>query len=58
MGTFVKGKKSNIQATLCKEQSRMLKLSDGDIKKGKLISQNQLVKDDLKWLQAMQAASP
>ena len=35
---------------LTEEQVLMLKLSDKDIKNGKLISQSQLDKDDLKWL--------
>ena len=35
---------------LSEEQVLMLKLSDNDIKRGKLISQSQLDKDDLKWL--------
>ena len=35
---------------LTEEQVLMLQLSDRDIKKGKLISQDQLDKDDLQWL--------
>ena len=35
---------------LTKEQILMLQLSDEDIKAGKLISQDQLDQDDLKWL--------
>ena len=35
---------------LSEEQLIMLKLSDKDIQLGKVISQNQLDKDDLKWL--------
>ena len=35
---------------LSEEQVMMLKLSDKDIQLGKVISQNQLDKDDLKWL--------
>jgi len=35
---------------LSEEQLMMLKLSDKDIQLGKVISQNQLDKDDLKWL--------
>jgi hypothetical protein len=35
---------------LTEEQKLMLKLSDEDIKTGRLISQSQLDKDDLKWL--------
>ena len=38
---------------LSKEQILMLQLSDKDIKNGKLISQNQLDKDDLKWLKGL-----
>jgi len=35
---------------LTEEQVLMLQLSDNDIKSGKLISQDQLDKDDLQWL--------
>jgi hypothetical protein len=35
---------------LSEEQLMMLQLSDKDIQSGKVISQNQLDKDDLKWL--------
>ncbi|MES2591907.1 MAG: hypothetical protein V4608_08485 [Bacteroidota bacterium] len=35
---------------LTQEQVLMLKLSDKDIKNGKLIAQSQLDKNDLKWL--------
>lgn len=35
---------------LTREQVLMLELSDEDIKKGMLISQEQLDKEDLKWL--------
>lgn len=35
---------------LTEEQILMLQLSDLDIKNGKLISQDQLDKDDLQWL--------
>ena len=38
---------------LSKEQILMLQLSDKDIKNGRLISQNQLDKDDLKWLKGL-----
>ena len=38
---------------LTEEQILMLQLSDKDIKKGKLISQNQLDKDDLQWLKGL-----
>lgn len=38
---------------LTNEQILMLKLSDKDIKNGKLISQSQLDKDDLKWLKGL-----
>ncbi|OFY83033.1 MAG: hypothetical protein A3F72_18715 [Bacteroidetes bacterium RIFCSPLOWO2_12_FULL_35_15] len=38
---------------LPEEQILMLQLSDEDIKNGKLISQAQLDKDDLKWLKGM-----
>lgn len=38
---------------LTDEQILMLKLSDKDIKNGKLISQSQLDKDDLKWLKGL-----
>jgi hypothetical protein len=36
---------------LSEEQILMLQLSDRDIEAGKLISQEQLDKDDLEWLQ-------
>ncbi len=35
---------------LTEEQILMLKLSDKDIKNGKLISQHQIDKEDLQWL--------
>ena len=38
---------------LTEEQILMLQLSDRDIKNGKLISQSQLDKDDLKWLKEL-----
>ena len=38
---------------LTKEQILMLKLNDKDIKKGLLISQNQVDKQDLKWLKEL-----
>ena len=38
---------------LTKKQILMLQLSDEDIESGNLISQDQLVKDDLKWLKEM-----
>jgi len=38
---------------LTKEQILMLKLSDKDIKKGLLVSQNQVDKQDLKWLKEL-----
>ncbi len=38
---------------LTEEQILMLQLSDNDIKSGKLISQNQLDKDDLQWLKGL-----
>ena len=38
---------------LSEEQMLMLKLSDHDIKRGRLISQSQLDNDDLKWLKEM-----
>lgn len=38
---------------LTDEQILMLQLSDNDIKNGKLISQNQLDKSDMKWLKEM-----
>jgi hypothetical protein len=37
---------------LTQEQILMLQLSDQDIKHGRLISQEQLDKDDLKWLKS------
>ena len=41
---------------LTEEQIQMLQLSDIDIKNGKFISQYQLDKDDLKWLNELQLA--
>ena len=38
---------------LTKEQVVMLNLSENDIKDGKLISQSQLDKSDLKWLKEL-----
>ncbi|MFA6924845.1 MAG: hypothetical protein WC223_11405 [Bacteroidales bacterium] len=38
---------------LTDEQILMLQLSDNDIKDGKLISQSQLDKSDIKWLKEM-----
>jgi len=38
---------------LTEEQTLMLKLSDKDIKEGKLIPQSQLDKSDLKWLKEL-----
>ena len=38
---------------LTEEQIVMLKLSDLDIKEGKLIAQSQLDKSDLKWLKEL-----
>lgn len=38
---------------LTEEQVLMLKLSDKDIKNGKLISQSELDKNDLKWLKGL-----
>ena len=38
---------------LTEEQILMLKLSDKDIKNGRLISQNQLDKEDLIWLKGL-----
>ena len=38
---------------LTEEQLQMLKLSEKDIKKVKLISQNNLNKADLKWLKEL-----
>lgn len=42
---------NDAKVTLTEEQILMLKLSDDDIKAGKLISQAQLDKNDLEWLQ-------
>lgn len=38
---------------LTKEQIKMLKLSDADIKNGRLLSQEEVDKDDLKWLKEL-----
>lgn len=45
--------KDKDKVKLTEEQILMLKLSDKDIKNGKLISQSQLDKDDLKWLKGL-----
>lgn len=41
---------ANKPVELSEQQISMLKLSDKDIEEGKLISQEQLDKNDLKWL--------
>jgi hypothetical protein len=41
------------QVKLTEEQLLMLKLSDKDIKHGRLIPQSQLDKEDLKWLKEL-----
>jgi len=46
-------KLENKNVSLTDEQVLMLKLSDKDIKNGQLISQNQLDKEDLKWLKGL-----
>ncbi len=46
-------KLENKNVSLTDEQVLMLKLSDKDIKSGRLISQNQLDKEDLKWLKGL-----
>ena len=46
-------KLENKNVSLTEEQVLMLKLSDKDIKSGRLISQNQLDKEDLKWLKGL-----
>lgn len=43
-------KTDNDLVKLSKEQTLMLMLSDNDIKTGKIISQSQLDKNDMKWL--------
>jgi hypothetical protein len=43
----------NNKVSLTDEQVLMLKLSDDDIKSGRLISQSQLDKEDLKWLKGL-----
>ena len=48
-----KSSEDNDTVKLTKEQILMLKLSDEDIQTGNLISQDQLEKDDLKWLREM-----
>ena len=40
-------------AQLTEEQIVMLKLSDDDIKNGRLISQDELDKSDIKWLKEL-----
>lgn len=46
-------KLENKNVSLTEEQVLMLKLSDKDIKSGRLISQNQLDKEDFKWLKGL-----
>ncbi len=48
-----KSSADNDSMKLTKEQILMLHLSDEDIESGNLISHDQLVKDDLKWLKEM-----
>ena len=48
-----KSSEDNDTVKLTKEQILMLKLVDEDIQTGNLISQDQLGKDDLKWLREM-----
>lgn len=43
----------NDKVKLTKEQMKMLKLSDADIKNGRLLSQEEVDKDDLKWLKEL-----
>jgi hypothetical protein len=43
----------NKNVSLTDEQVLMLKLSDKDIKNGRIISQNQLDKEDSKWLKGL-----
>jgi hypothetical protein len=43
----------NNNVCLTDEQVLMLKLSDKDINNGRLISQNELDKQDLKWLKGL-----
>jgi hypothetical protein len=42
---------NDVKVRLTEEQMILLQLSDNDIKNGKLISQAQLDKNDLEWLQ-------
>ena len=46
-------KTDNDLVKLSKEQTLMLMLSDNDIKTGKIISQSQLDKNDMKWLKEL-----
>jgi hypothetical protein len=46
-------KLENNNVCLTDEQVLMLKLSDKDINNGRLISQNELDKQDLKWLKGL-----
>jgi hypothetical protein len=46
-------KLENKNVSLTDEQVLMLKLSDKDINNGRLISQNELDKQDLKWLKGL-----
>lgn len=43
----------NDKVKLTKEQILMLKLSDADIKSGRLLSQEEVDKSDLKWLKEL-----
>ncbi|MCG3166987.1 MAG: hypothetical protein POELPBGB_02770 [Bacteroidia bacterium] len=43
----------NDKVKLTKEQMKMLKLSDADIKNGRLLSQEEVDKSDLKWLKEL-----
>jgi len=50
---FEKSSVDNDLVKLSEEQVLMLKLSDKDIKNNRLISQNQLDKNDLEWIKGL-----
>ena len=50
---FEKSSVDNDLVKLSEEQVLMLKLSDKDIKNDRLISQNQLDKNDLEWIKGL-----
>jgi hypothetical protein len=53
LSQLVENSNTDDTVKLTEEQKLMLKLSDKDIKSGKLISHTQLDKNDLKWLKEL-----